>query len=339
MATTLGRWPRRATKERQTMARIREIKPEFFLDEEIAALSPLTRLAFIALWQLADREGRIEDRPTRLRAQIFPYDQAVDMAGVLDELAQSPGRFIVRYQVESRPYLEIRSFRRHQRPHPKEKPSELPAPPGQGETSTSREISRQAVESPGEPGNSGTSRAGSSGISGSSGPSAAFGTRAQSDARAGDPTATAATPGPVALAEACALVVQEAATLAPAGPRPPTAWELTQLFGRIRSEVLKTSMGWQTPTGQASLKADTFLRQLAGDPEALADIAPTIELYFEKARGSPNGKECEVGFAFGAWLHRFQDLREELRGERRPAQQLGPRDAAFLRSVQGRNAC
>jgi hypothetical protein len=163
---------------------------------------------------------------------------------------------------------------------------------------------------------------------------------ANPDARVGDPTATAATPGPVALAEACALVVQEAAALAPAGPRPPTAWELTQLFGRIRSEVLKTSMGWRTPTGQASHKADTFLRQLQDDPEALADIVPTIELYFEKARGSPIAKECDVGFAFGAWLHRFQDLREELRGERRPpVAAMGSRDAAFLRSVLGKNAC
>ena len=54
------------------MSRIRSIKPEFFLDEELAELSPLTRLLFVGLWTLADCEGRLEDRPKRIRAQLHP---------------------------------------------------------------------------------------------------------------------------------------------------------------------------------------------------------------------------------------------------------------------------
>jgi hypothetical protein len=320
------------------MARIREIKPEFFLDEEIAALSPLARLAFIGLWQLADREGRLEDKPNRLRAQIFPYDQGTDMTVILDELARSPGRFVVRYQVDARAYLEIRSFRRHQRPHPKEKPSELPAPPGQGETSTSREISRLAVESPDEPRNSGSSRSGSSGISGSSGPSGAFGTRAQSDARAGDPAAAAATPGPVALAQAVAVAVEQAGELVLV--RAPTSYDVVQLYGQVRGDCLNVP-GWNTPGGNSLAKAERFVASLR--PESVAQLEPSMRLFFQHARDptrSADQRLLETTFGFAAWLARFPDLCEELRGERRPpAAAMGPREAAFLRSVLGRNAC
>ena len=67
------------------MARIRTIKPEFFDDEDIAAMSFQARLAFIGLWLQADREGRLKDRPMRLKARIFPFDD-VDMDGILDHV-------------------------------------------------------------------------------------------------------------------------------------------------------------------------------------------------------------------------------------------------------------
>ncbi len=321
------------------MARIREIKPEFFLDEEIAALSPLARLAFIGLWQLADREGRLEDKPNRLRAQIFPYDQGAEMTAILDELARSPGRFIVRYQVEGRAYLEIRSFRRHQRPHPKEKPSELPAPPGQvpatptpgpDEPSTSREISRLAVESPDEPRNSGTSRSGSSGISGSSGPLAAFGTRAQSDARAGDPT----TPGPVALVRAVAEAVELAGEVW-SRETVVTGFDVVQLYGRIRGDCLNVP-GWNVPGGNSLQKADRFVASLR--PESVPLLEPSMQLFFQHARDptarAPDPRLLETTFGFAAWLARFPDLCEELQGERRPPVLIHPRDAARISAVE-----
>ncbi len=56
------------------MARIRTIKPQFFLNEELAELPAMVRLLFIGLWTQADREGRLLDRPKRLKAEIFPYD-------------------------------------------------------------------------------------------------------------------------------------------------------------------------------------------------------------------------------------------------------------------------
>jgi len=42
--------------------RSRNIKPGFFKNEIIAEMPTETRLLFIGLWLLADREGRLEDR-------------------------------------------------------------------------------------------------------------------------------------------------------------------------------------------------------------------------------------------------------------------------------------
>ena len=55
------------------MARAKNIKPGFFTNEQLAECSFAARLLFVGLWTLADREGRLEDRPRRIRAQVFPY--------------------------------------------------------------------------------------------------------------------------------------------------------------------------------------------------------------------------------------------------------------------------
>jgi hypothetical protein len=56
------------------MARIRTIKPEFFTSDDIVALSPLARLLFIGCWCEADREGRLEWKPTTLKRKYLPED-------------------------------------------------------------------------------------------------------------------------------------------------------------------------------------------------------------------------------------------------------------------------
>jgi len=108
------------------MARIRNIKPKFFLDSDIGKLTPLTRLLFIGLWCLADREGRMEDNPDEIAIQIIPYDMAnISSDQILNSL--SP-RFIVRYEANGGRYIQIRNFLKHQRPSSKEVKSEIPAP-------------------------------------------------------------------------------------------------------------------------------------------------------------------------------------------------------------------
>ena len=104
--------------------RIRYLKPEFFVDEDVTACSPLARLAFAGLWCVADREGRIEDRPARLKMQLLPAD-ACDMSQILDELVTH--NLIMRYMSNGARVIVIPGFIKHQRPHPKEAASTLPA--------------------------------------------------------------------------------------------------------------------------------------------------------------------------------------------------------------------
>lgn len=106
--------------------RIRTIKPSFFTNEELAACSPLARLAFIGLWLAADREGRLEDRPGRLKVEILPYDDA-DMDEILREL--EGGDFIIRYEAEGKPLLAVKTFTLHQRITGSEADSKSSFPP------------------------------------------------------------------------------------------------------------------------------------------------------------------------------------------------------------------
>lgn len=107
--------------------RIRTIKPDFFHDEEMADRPPLERLLFLALWLLADRAGRLEDRPQKIKALALPFDTC-DVDAMLADLDACG--FIQRYEANGRRYIWVRSFEKHQRPNSHEPQSVLPAPPG-----------------------------------------------------------------------------------------------------------------------------------------------------------------------------------------------------------------
>ena len=111
------------------MARTRSIKPGFFDNEVLGGLPPLTRLLFIGLWCIADREGRLEDRPKRIKKTLLGYDD-VSTSEVSEMLqALHDTGFIIRYTVDGEEYIQVVNFAKHQNPHVKEKPSEIPAPP------------------------------------------------------------------------------------------------------------------------------------------------------------------------------------------------------------------
>jgi hypothetical protein len=109
------------------MARARLLKPSFFTNDDLAKLPPLTRLLFAGLWCIADREGRLEDRPERIRAEVLPYDK-VNLPRMLNELADYG--FIQRYEADGCKYIQIRTFKKHQSPHVREPASTIPAPAG-----------------------------------------------------------------------------------------------------------------------------------------------------------------------------------------------------------------
>lgn len=106
--------------------RSRNLKPGFFTNEDLAECTPWARLCFAGLWLLADREGRLEDRPKRIRGELFRFDN-VDIEELLGELE---GRgFIVRYQIERERFIQVAAFKKHQTPHYSEKPSVIMPPP------------------------------------------------------------------------------------------------------------------------------------------------------------------------------------------------------------------
>lgn len=106
------------------MARARNIKPGVMQNEDLADLPPLTRLLFIHLWMLADREGRLEDRPKRIKAEALPYDDA-DVDAMLYDLGDKD--FLLRYEIDGERYIQILNFKKHQRPHSNEAKSTIPA--------------------------------------------------------------------------------------------------------------------------------------------------------------------------------------------------------------------
>ena len=103
--------------------RARNIKPGFYKNEELAECSPYARLLFPGLWMMADREGRLEDRPKRIKGEIFPYDN-IDVEPLLNELVTHG--FIIRYETDGKHCIQILTFKEHQRVHSNEAVSVLP---------------------------------------------------------------------------------------------------------------------------------------------------------------------------------------------------------------------
>lgn len=104
--------------------RARNVKPSFFQNEQLAELPFEARLLFVGLWCLADREGRLEDRPKRIKMHVFPADM-LDVEPLLAGLAAQ--KLIDRYEVNGGRYISLPNFVKHQRPHVNEAPSQIPA--------------------------------------------------------------------------------------------------------------------------------------------------------------------------------------------------------------------
>ena len=112
--------------------RARSLKPGFFTNEHLLECSPLARILFAGLWCMADRRGRLEDRPKQIKVKILPCE-SVEVETLLGELAAqtdadgSPA-LIIRYAVNGRRYIAVKNFERHQNPHYRELESSIPGP-------------------------------------------------------------------------------------------------------------------------------------------------------------------------------------------------------------------
>lgn len=124
------------------MARSRNIKPGFFTNDELAECHPLGRLLFAGLWTIADKEGRLDDRPKKIKAMLLPFDEA-DCDVLLQQL--NDHKFIIRYRVNGECYIQISNWKKHQNPHCKEAASEIPAPI-ENDKSTGQEQCKEDAE-------------------------------------------------------------------------------------------------------------------------------------------------------------------------------------------------
>lgn len=107
--------------------RARNLKPGFFCNEDLAECDFATRILFLGLISFADREGRFEWRPKKIKACIFPYDNGIDINQMLCNLMSL--QFITKYEIDGKSYGIVVNFYKHQKPHPHEAKSTLPAPP------------------------------------------------------------------------------------------------------------------------------------------------------------------------------------------------------------------
>lgn len=139
------------------MARIRTMKPEFWQDEKLSLLDPLTRLVFLGLVSMADDAGRLVDNVKLIDGMLFPNtdDTCRDALDTLARLSR-----IIRYRSASgQSLIQLAKWTEHQKV---DKPSRhvLPGPdtavmvqpvvPQADDTAaaqSSRESSRESRES------------------------------------------------------------------------------------------------------------------------------------------------------------------------------------------------
>lgn len=107
--------------------RARNIKPGFFRDAEILDLPLEARFLFVGLWCLADRQGKLEDKPKQIKVEVFGEKLDCDCHSLLDLLLNHG--LIIRYSVDGAKYIKVINFLKHQSPHHTEAQSKLPDPP------------------------------------------------------------------------------------------------------------------------------------------------------------------------------------------------------------------
>jgi len=109
------------------------LKPSIHKNEVLARLGSDHYKLFTGLLGLADRKGRLVDRPERIEAEIFPFKfQQVDVNKMLDELAECSEHFVLRYEKGGQRCIQIINFLKHNYPHIREAESTIPAPDKHG---------------------------------------------------------------------------------------------------------------------------------------------------------------------------------------------------------------
>ncbi len=127
------------------MARIRSIKPDFFISDTVSALPLRARLTWIGLWTHCDDHGRCRDNVKLVKAAVWPLDDVSlrDVASDLTDLERAG--VIFRYEVEGKSYIQVTNWAEHQKV---DRPSKSTIPPPPGSPENPREDASTLREAP-----------------------------------------------------------------------------------------------------------------------------------------------------------------------------------------------
>jgi hypothetical protein len=120
------------------MARMRSLKPEFWLDRKLARrLSRDERMLYLGLWNQADEWARANADPRVIKGQVFPFDDDITLDDLETMLKALEAAGVVQlYEVDGDPYLFLPKLAKHQRLEPNKVPSRHPEPPERALTSS-----------------------------------------------------------------------------------------------------------------------------------------------------------------------------------------------------------
>jgi hypothetical protein len=137
------------------MARIRSIKPEFWVSEQVAECSPSARLTFVGMWTFSDDNGVHPAKPKTLKAELYPMDD-ISAGQVAEWVAELIAVGLVaefKGPEDGDLYWHITGWARHQKI---DKPSaKYPTPPAPNSASGRRAVAEGSsngsrAPSPGE---------------------------------------------------------------------------------------------------------------------------------------------------------------------------------------------
>lgn len=108
------------------MSRIRTIKPEFWISEQVAELSTTARLLFIGMWNFCDDQGVHPASYKSLKMEIFPGDDltATDIARLVGELVKQ--KLVLEYEAQGKQYWLVTGWHHQKIDKPNKK---YPLPP------------------------------------------------------------------------------------------------------------------------------------------------------------------------------------------------------------------
>lgn len=134
------------------MSRIRTVKPEFWVSEQITQCCHGARLLFIGMWNFCDDNGVHPAKPKTLRAEVFPMDEVTvhDIEKWVGELISAG--LLLAFEADGQGYWHVTGWKKHQKI---DRPScRYPPPPGvntssgRGEFDESSPKSRRTLDVP-----------------------------------------------------------------------------------------------------------------------------------------------------------------------------------------------